>query len=1051
MMTLGEMAARDTALRQTLSEDLRSGVASAFAQRDKLMTAGKAFADKLLRPAPGALPRGLAMALERSSVGPMLKAQQDAGLAAMKRVAPRRRGILLRSTASRAIGQGGRISLGQLSDRLNGLQFAGRIARNLSPRELVRGTARTKPVPPQGETPAVAEPAKPRTRAEMLAAIAERVAAGAPAKRADAQTIAANLEAELAVGPADQAAYYDFPMLRIAWKDVWERALDSKTHDEIVALYREIVQIVPPEAVPKGDVAEVNELRNMLIDLSGVITDAEAVTALSQELTGWIPDLAKVWDRLSLMERANVNQLKFINDVAQEYGIANSSARDEKLTDYFPVETYGKFSQINNATFGEIYDEDLAAKEVLRIIEQAYWRPDGSGSPLGRATQLINQLQRKADAPYGFDVFATDSYNFGVITTFRQKWQPLAYQAGDLAGTIPLAPNEKRSFSVTQKETLRTKRSESTTTANTRSTETGETTRAEADIARRVNSALSADARIDSNVHGGVLGNGAELGFSGGGTADVGNESSQTKKELREVTRKAAQEYRDERKLEVSSESETSWESTTTREITNPNNEIAVTYLFYELQRRYEVSERLHDVIPVVLVAMPMPKPNQINETWLLQHSWIIRDILLDPALAPALEDLGQDFIGDEVAVEAMEAQWKTQMQVVADLRLQMKSHVTLRDQARGAMEDASSQVLEIGEGSKKEVGRQVAEQLFGANEATEAARQALDWADTDLLASETALRDAIGALERATSDYVAAVKLRLNRRSRIDHLILHVKTNILHYMQEIWRREPPGQRYLRIYDLKIAWSDVVEVSAPSATATSGTTTTTISAAAPGSLKSAVPRPGMMTSPLGAELFRNADIQRARIDPVGLDDEVELHEVADLGTIVGFRGNYAAFRLTQPNAVTAFMVQDFLDSHFGLFDPDPLGELPTASEALEMAEKAWSRPGITEAEQAEIAEWLVEALEAAHRISQVIAVPSGELFIEALPGSHAVLEDFKLMHRAADVARAQAEAAQADAELQRRIARIEAGDLDDPDIDRYVRVEGAAVTVTEGG
>jgi hypothetical protein len=45
-------------------------------------------------------------------------------------------------------------------------------------------------------------------------------------------------------------------------------------------------------------------------------------------------------------------------------------------------------------------------------------------------------------------------------------------------------------------------------------------------------------------------------------------------------------------------------------------DEIPVTYLFYELQRRFRVSERIHQVMPVILVAQEFPKPSHIDEDW---------------------------------------------------------------------------------------------------------------------------------------------------------------------------------------------------------------------------------------------------------------------------------------------------------------------------------------------------------------------------------------------------------------------------------------------------
>jgi len=72
---------------------------------------------------------------------------------------------------------------------------------------------------------------------------------------------------------------------------------------------------------------------------------------------------------------------------------------------------------------------------------------------------------------------------------------------------------------------------------------------------------------------------------------------------------------------------------------------------------------------------------------------------------------------------------------------------------------------------------------------------------------------------------------------------------------------------------------------------------------------------------------------------------------------------------------------------------------------------------------------------AAARLDEII-VPTGELFVEALPGRHPLLEDFKLRHRAEDVRRARSETRRVELENLRLAARLLAGELEDPDVER---------------
>ena len=57
--------------------------------------------------------------------------------------------------------------------------------------------------------------------------------------------------------------------------------------------------------------------------------------------------------------------------------------------------------------------------------------------------------------------------------------------------------------------------------------------------------------------------------------------------------------------IETNESSETTFEET--GEISNPNDEIPVTYQIHQLQRRYRVNEEIRSVTPVVLVAQEFP------------------------------------------------------------------------------------------------------------------------------------------------------------------------------------------------------------------------------------------------------------------------------------------------------------------------------------------------------------------------------------------------------------------------------------------------------------
>jgi len=77
----------------------------------------------------------------------------------------------------------------------------------------------------------------------------------------------------------------------------------------------------------------------------------------------------------------------------------------------------------------------------------------------------------------------------------------------------------------------------------------------------------------------------------------------------------------------------------------------------------------------------------------------------------------------------------------------------------------------------------------------------------------------------------------------------------------------------------------------------------------------------------------------------------------------------------------------------------------------------------------------------------VVVVPTSSLYIEALPGAHPLLENFKLEHRAIDVQKAQAEVRKMEMENLRYAARLFSDHLSDPEIEKKILVEGGSQVV----
>src|SRR6202008_1418544 len=83
-----------------------------------------------------------------------------------------------------------------------------------------------------------------------------------------------------------------------------------------------------------------------------------------------------------------------------------------------------------------------------------------------------------------------------------------------------------------------------------------------------------------------------------------------------------------------------------TREIRNTNDEITVSYLFYELQRVYDVRQWLYDVVPIVYVAMDVPPAREINDDFVIRHDWLIAGAILDKSDLDAISSPSREMPG---------------------------------------------------------------------------------------------------------------------------------------------------------------------------------------------------------------------------------------------------------------------------------------------------------------------------------------------------------------------------------------------------------------------
>jgi hypothetical protein len=860
------------------------------------------------------------------------------------------------------------------------------------------------PVPPNDGAPSPASvPPPARPIAELVAGLLSTATTPEESLRyrpADPLTTdRSEIEFSVPRGPADVTAYYNFQDLQIAFDPIWSEVFDTRLEDLGKRLYREWVSVVagpgddgrhpPPEVANRHELEDlVRQATNLLqrIDESDPLPESVLILLGSRNIS------EEVWGAMTRTER----------DLARR----NAQSR-------FRFQEGDEARRLREPVMTAV----LAARERLTRRTQ---------TGIGR---LARELDSMLAAPYRFDIFA--GVNLGVLATYRQAWEPAGYQAGRLVSSLPLAPKETRRYTVRQVTRTSGTRRETREQITDIKDESTYTDRAESEIVNRARERTSFENQ--TRIEGGIEGV-----FSGSVQNTLGIEaeksSESTRRNFREAVVRSAYEYRQSTKIELESVTSTESSSESTVEISNPNDEITVTYLMYELERQFLVSEQLHKVTPVILVAYEVPAPHEVTRAWLVANAWILRKVLLDPSLEKALTYLHAEYGGDAASLQTLKDNMERQIRLVDEAIAQMQAKTTI---ANGAFETLRNVMLRLSGTSGADALKQLGEiskaivfgpfSLFGQSgddgsaKREEVAKITLERADRETKEASGRLSRELVALESATEKYVEAHKRQVNMEIECARLTTHVLANILYYMQAVWDHEPPDQRYFRIYNRDVPWI-------------------------------ANPRPlptgyrftrGPFTPSLDGEWFPIELEYRLPATPT--ISTMKLYQVADLDQPLGYKGNYAIFRAKKINYMHMYMMQPYLsDDGAGVSDPNPVDRYSMEELLGYLGCVREHRPDAYAAERERVRALLEEKLKRPWAEKELVTIPTGATYIEALPGKHPILEDFKRVHRALDVKKVQAETRGLELENLRRAARLIAGEREDPDIERKIVVEGTS-------
>lgn len=684
-----------------------------------------------------------------------------------------------------------------------------------------------------------------------------------------------------------------------------------------------------------------------------------------------------------------------------------------------------KHSKLPNFLWDKVYPAfQREARRIHRVYSGGLMaNPDGySSGPVFTWASIefgvLDSTVRPLELDHDFHTYPANTTNVGITLVFRQRWRPLGMQPGEVVRTVPLGPGQSEKISTKITRRVKTSKNSETSMETESSTETTDTTKDSSELLNEAS--RSKKWNISGEASYGAFGIGASV--SGGMEREQASSSKDTTSNLSEVMEKTASKIKKQSKVSVTTETETGFEMETASMITNPNDQLALTYYYHTLQQQYEVFTYLAEVRNVVYVAERVPAPVEINETWVRKHDWILSRALLDASFSDTLNELIRDMHQPDLLNLDDDDPYAEMVNRAQD------SFAAFRTEGTGP-----------GEGG-----------LTLPDIYSEPQRQ-----------QDAYLRD---RAERARAN-----RMRDVRRNR---LYDHIRNNILHYCRAIWAAEDADQRTMRYRKegrtLPVEWEGPLLDEGQPADALAGI--------APNGVTVALEDVLDVTGPIGYS-GNYAVYPLRQLDPALIEAAIEVDDTTtpimvklplqevlnqlmrapyagDTGlrdpALALFEREAEAIIRTAENAPDAALNQLALKTASNALVAEILSYLPELGESLVDPQGNPRRTAqgalLTPITLDQLARFL-------HRRNGTrrFLVDSNNLYVSIHRGDGTALEPFKQAHRYLDVRQAQADLDATHLKNQRRAHHLETEGAYDPDIEKVVIVSDPEIAKSTAG
>ena len=341
--------------------------------------------------------------------------------------------------------------------------------------------------------------------------------------------------------------------------------------------------------------------------------------------------------------------------------------------------------------------------------------------------------------------------------------------------------------------------------------------------------------------------------------------------------------------------------------------------MFYELQRTYQISERIQKLTPVILVANEMPAPNEIDDAWLVEHDWILRRTILDDSFRPALDYLKEELRrgrGRTSGYSSRTCSRRRTSSMAVKQQIQVQAAILQKDE-----QDLLEAVRDLGQSQQQQGIVDIVKRIFDPlgitgqadTGAVSAAQGMLDYA-----------KEARGSCGPRAGQAPLAARGRNDRAAGRGRQALRGGQDALRQGR---RDRPPSRSRQGEHPLLHAGDLEPRASRPALLPS-------VQHRCPGHrpARHAGEHRAQANVDRGSRLWdslRGRDTADVNIAIPTVDVEwKKLVEVADLDNVLGYKGNYTIFPLKENNYLTLHMMQDYLDvgDELLLRDPDETGD-----------------------------------------------------------------------------------------------------------------------------